>query len=635
MKKVFLLMLVLIVTIGMLFAGTIRVTKPASGETLVKWSPYTIQWTKSGAQDASVKIRLYNPAGTTKILDITNSTANDGRFSWPVPNSVANGNYIIRVKTIDNKVFDDSGVFTIKNISKTASSIIISRPNLSNVWYKGNKVNTITWSKKGPMNGSVKIRLYDQSGQSKILDITSSTPNDGDFGPWSIPKHISDSKYIIRVKTLDNKVWDDSDVFNIATAKNAKPYINILKPNGGVFKKNHNDIIYIKWEHGHIVGLISVVLRKVDSSWRKVIKDRLDPNTVYGLRWKISSDIKAGKYYIIVKGDTVEKRSAVFSILDVSNSNNIGRGEALRPNTVINDNTLQFQPQVSIQITADKPEIFYARPVNDPIMRDYLKIKVKYKNADKIYLINKKTGKKVPDSFYRPVFPDFEGIITHRIIQDYKYAFIAENKFGKAVKDLSFKIYPSGTLFFKNSGFSKEGFRYNEKVKFEYEYIFATRAVIVDDWSDWKLPLRIVQSDSMRKSGIFELNVKRPMKLTLVLESIYGLKKTNLRKYLEFTIFKENGYRKPEVVNFMAGRGYWDWDKNKMFVEWEAYSLKGIKIYYKGKLLKSEFGKEKYNGRIEQKTPGEIPSHTDFKMEVFYYKDNLKTTIKAVKWNKK
>ncbi len=147
MKKVFLLMLVMTVAIGVLSAGTMTVTNPVSSETVAKGSSYRIMWRKSGDQHASVKIRLYNSTGTTKILEITNNTANSGSFNWRVPNSVTNGNYVVRVKTIDNITTDDSAVFSISNPNNQAGSINYSdapntkpgsinsgtRPSLQNV----------------------------------------------------------------------------------------------------------------------------------------------------------------------------------------------------------------------------------------------------------------------------------------------------------------------------------------------------------------------------------------------------------------------------------------------------------------------------------------------------------------------
>ncbi len=239
MKKLLLLMLVVIVTMGMLSAGTITVTKPASGETVSKGSPYTILWTKSGAQDSLVKIRLYNPAGTTKILDITNSTANNGSFSWPVPNSVANGSYVVRVKTLDNATWDDGGVFTISSLS-----ITVTKPASGETVKKGSSY-TIQWTKSGSQDATVKIRLYNPAGTTKILDITNSTANDGSFS-WPVPNSVANGSYIVRVKTLDNVVWDNSNSFTISTVLTPAYQFEVYEPAYNSYKCLNKKLV-IKW----------------------------------------------------------------------------------------------------------------------------------------------------------------------------------------------------------------------------------------------------------------------------------------------------------------------------------------------------------------------------------------------------
>jgi hypothetical protein len=42
-----------------------------------------------------------------------------------------------------------------------------------------------------------------------------STPNDGSFG-WSIPANIPAGNYRVRVKTTDNLVYDDGNIFTIS-----------------------------------------------------------------------------------------------------------------------------------------------------------------------------------------------------------------------------------------------------------------------------------------------------------------------------------------------------------------------------------------------------------------------------------
>ncbi len=113
MKKrllMFFLIAIFIITLG--YSQSITVTNPHSGDTWYKGKTYEIRWTKSGNMNANVKIRLMR--GGTKILAITDSTANNGTYKWTIPISLPNGQYRIRVKTIDNAVFAESEVFTIK-----------------------------------------------------------------------------------------------------------------------------------------------------------------------------------------------------------------------------------------------------------------------------------------------------------------------------------------------------------------------------------------------------------------------------------------------------------------------------------------------------------------------------------------
>ena len=91
---------------------TLVVTAPAAEAAWTRGSTPTITWTKTGIQNASVKVQLFR--GTTKVLDIAGSTPNDGSLPWPVPLSLAAGsNYRVKVKTVDGFVSGFSGDFVI------------------------------------------------------------------------------------------------------------------------------------------------------------------------------------------------------------------------------------------------------------------------------------------------------------------------------------------------------------------------------------------------------------------------------------------------------------------------------------------------------------------------------------------
>ena len=212
MKKLLMFFLIAIFIVAFSYSQSITVTSPHSGDFWEKGKTYTITWTKSGNMNANVKIRLFQ--GGTKVLSITNSTVNNGSYNWTIPATIPNGSYKIRVKTIDNAVYDDSDVFTIANTPAQTASITITNPHSGQTWYKGNTY-TITWRKSGNMNANVKIRLF--QGGTKVLSITNSTVNNGSYN-WTIPATIPNGSYKIRVKTIDNAVYDDSEMFRIENA---------------------------------------------------------------------------------------------------------------------------------------------------------------------------------------------------------------------------------------------------------------------------------------------------------------------------------------------------------------------------------------------------------------------------------
>ncbi len=215
-KKLFLFFVVMIMGV-LCFSQTITVTSPHSGETWYKGDShsYTIRWTKTGAMDSQVKITLYHTDRETLETIIVRPTANNGSYSWSIPTSVHAGQYVVRVKTMDNAVYGESAVFTIANAP--AASINVTSPSRE-TWYKGDSHSyTIRWTKTGAMDSQVKITLYHTDGETLETIIVRPTANNGSYS-WSIPSSVPNGQYVVRVKTMDNAVYDDSEIFNIASS---------------------------------------------------------------------------------------------------------------------------------------------------------------------------------------------------------------------------------------------------------------------------------------------------------------------------------------------------------------------------------------------------------------------------------
>jgi len=99
-----------------------------------------------------------------------------------------------------------------------SQAITVTTPGSGENWERGSSY-TIRWTINGTMDGRVKIRLYDSAGRNLIRRVVDDTNNDGSYGPWKVPEDITPGQYVIRVRTLIDKVADDSAVFNITESK--------------------------------------------------------------------------------------------------------------------------------------------------------------------------------------------------------------------------------------------------------------------------------------------------------------------------------------------------------------------------------------------------------------------------------
>jgi hypothetical protein len=189
-----------------IFAPAITVTAPAASARWLRGVPHTITWTTTGTMDSNVKIQLYK--GTTKKLDIILSTENDGSYDWLIPSDLAKGTYTVRVTTLDNKVKDNSGAFSI-----VTGIISITAPAYGSSWQRGT-LHAITWTGEGTLTATVKIQLF--RGTRLVATLAAAAPNNGSFN-WTIPAAQALAKnYKICVGTVNNLVKGTSSAFAIS-----------------------------------------------------------------------------------------------------------------------------------------------------------------------------------------------------------------------------------------------------------------------------------------------------------------------------------------------------------------------------------------------------------------------------------
>lgn len=312
MKKRFYLILIIIFFISVFaYSQTISVTNPHSGQTWYRGNTYTITWTKNGSMDSQVKITLYKPDHTTLQTIIAKPTANDGSYDWTIPSSIPAGQYIVRVKTMDNAVYDDGDVFTIED--STNASIVVTNPHSGDTWTKG-QTYTIIWTKNGSMDSQVKITLYKPDHTTLQTIIAKPTANDGSYD-WAIPISIPEGQYIVRVKTMDNTVYDDGETFTIIENSVQLPYISVESPHS-------EDIWYkgqaytINWT-SNLPATAEIKIGLFNEALTSKILDIVNSTNNDGFySWTVPTGLNIGKYRIKVQtvSNSVSNKSGAFYI---------------------------------------------------------------------------------------------------------------------------------------------------------------------------------------------------------------------------------------------------------------------------------------------------------------------------------
>jgi hypothetical protein len=290
MKKLLLIAAVAAITMNVALCGqTITVTSPAAGNEWYLGSTHTITWTKSGTMPANVAVRLRRagaPETELAVVNITDSTANDGSLSWTIPASVPAGNYFVRVRTSSPDVIGNSVIFKIKSYAplmdrplKTILDIeqigthcmAITSPKAGDTATPYNTVY-VKWTKRGTLDANVSVALL-RKGKGVIpggVTLAASTPNSGIFN-WD-PKSLAPNPgiYVIIVKTLDGKCDAVSEEFTMMETGG----IELLTPKGGeVWESGTSHAV--TWKRLGNIQTLDILLNRA-GSWTKTLVQGVD-----------------------------------------------------------------------------------------------------------------------------------------------------------------------------------------------------------------------------------------------------------------------------------------------------------------------------------------------------------------------
>ena len=243
--------------------ATLTVTSPNGGESWAVGSSQNITWTTTGTV-GNVFIEYTANNGSTWST-IISSTANDGSYTWTVPDPPSSLCKIRISEAVDNIPIDTSdSTFTVA--ASPTSSITVTSPNGGESWTVGSS-QTITWSTTGTV-GNVQIDYTINNGSSwdSVVD---STANDGSY-IWTVPDTPSIQCKIRISEASDGSPTDSSDsTFTIAVVSTAS--ITVVTPNGGE-SWNAGSSQSITWTTSGTVGNVLIEYTTNNgSSWTTIV----------------------------------------------------------------------------------------------------------------------------------------------------------------------------------------------------------------------------------------------------------------------------------------------------------------------------------------------------------------------------
>jgi|GEM_PF-1429530 len=238
----------------------IIVTSPNGSENWEVGSVHNITWTSTSSV-GNVKIEYSIDNGSVWRTLVT-STANDGSYSWTIPNTPSS-DCLVRVIETDGSPSDVcDAVFSVVY----PPSVTVISPNGGEEWMVGSSYN-ITWTSIGPV-GNVKIEYSTDNGGSWV-DITASTTNDGSHS-WTVPNSPSEN-CLIRVSDTDGEPSDVSNAVFAIVAEQQNT-ITVTSPNGGEVIEtgfSHN----ITWTTSGPIGNLSIQYStNGGSSWATIVE---------------------------------------------------------------------------------------------------------------------------------------------------------------------------------------------------------------------------------------------------------------------------------------------------------------------------------------------------------------------------
>lgn len=224
--------------------------------TLYKGETYTIAWTASNLESIGISMRPVQSTVVGGYHSITNSpiAASTGRYTWKIPDQVANGDYMIYAYNYTNgaQTWSFNPVRIMQKPVPTQQVTLFNPNGGISQFIESDSTYTIEWSTAGSP-GQLAINLKGATTQHTLGMHSNPVASKNTFA-WNIPAGFAPGKYRIQLVNYETgKIMDESDTtFEIVVPFERIAYITPTSGPvgteitivGSYFKKTGNTISF-------------------------------------------------------------------------------------------------------------------------------------------------------------------------------------------------------------------------------------------------------------------------------------------------------------------------------------------------------------------------------------------------------
>ncbi|MDK9699210.1 MAG: hypothetical protein OEM52_03535 [bacterium] len=258
---------------------SITVTSPNGGEIWALGTPHNVTWSSSGVTGAvSIQLNRGYPTGTWETL--TDSTTNDGSYSWTLTGATSS-TARIRIRSYYDPFLGDSSNanFTISALP----SVEVIIPNGGEQWNIGTQ-QVIRWLATG-FSGNLRIELNRDYPSGTWTSLWSNALNDSNQ-TWTVTAPATANARIRIRSAVDTTIGDTSNTnFAVVIA----PRLTVTAPNGGetaTIGANYN----ITWTSQAYSNAVAIDLnRSYPSENWEILTDSTANDSLY--QWAVTGAV--------------------------------------------------------------------------------------------------------------------------------------------------------------------------------------------------------------------------------------------------------------------------------------------------------------------------------------------------------